>query len=125
MNSQMNLRGFAEVIKNLDALYGEIVRKTIQGGVRCQILLLREAHKITPYDTGTLDGSYESPPPRVDGDSVESRVENHCDYSLHVHEAPPGRKWNKEGTGPKFIAIPLFGNTAKFRELFIRAQRSG
>lgn len=99
----------------------ELKRNIAKGLIHCQLLLKREAQKITPWDTGNLAGSYSTPPPSTENDIATATVENSAEYALWVHEMPESRNWNKPGTGPKFLERPLFENEAKFLEILKNA----
>lgn len=114
----IEMTGSVEVGKLLEAAIDDIVKNAEAGLVKCQILLKREAMRVTPWRTGHLSGSYTSPPPMTQGSGrMTATVENAAEYAVYVHEMPETNNWNKPGTGPKFLQRPLFENADKFLEI--------
>lgn len=115
---KIKLEGMASVIEGLRKEVEGINQRSVKGLVLCQGLLKREAMEITPWQTGHLAGSYQTPPPFEGTPGVfMAIVENTAHYAVHVHEKPENLNWNKDGTGPKFLEKPLFENADKFREI--------
>lgn len=115
---RIEMDGMVEVIAGLEDTVNDIVQRAEAGLVKCQILLKREAMRITPWRTGHLSGSYISPPPTtLDGQRMTATVENAAEYAVYVHEMPETTNWNKPGTGPKFMQRPLFENADRFLEI--------
>ncbi len=119
---KINLEGAASMLKNLDRELMNLQKRSMKGLVLCQALLKREAMEITPWNTGHLAGSFQAPIPReVSPGVIEAVVENTAEYAVKVHEMPDHANWNKPGTGPKFLEVPLFVNADTFREIIRNA----
>jgi hypothetical protein len=105
-----NIKGFDNVMKNLNKEIKAIKDRTQAGLIQATIIVRRSTEKtepLTPVDTGNLRASWFTNSPSV-VTSVRPSVDMgySANYAIYVHEMIDKKiNWTRTGSGPKWFEI--------------------
>jgi len=109
--------GLDKVLRKLNKEIKAIEGRTMKGLIRAQIIIRRDMDKTPPKipvgKTGDLRASYETKSYYMGNNPVVLMAFT-ASYAWFVHEMIGKKiKWNREGSGPKFLEASIKRNTAK------------
>lgn len=90
--------------------------------------ILRESKAEVPFDLGVLHDSGDVEPPRVTRRGVEVTIGYGgaaSKYALAVHEMPRSNKFQRPGSGPKYLERPMLAAARGFASRVAKTIRAG